>query len=133
MSDGPLFCVQYTGSNVVALGKDGLFQNGTTAYVGESSASLARSLGQFTVTGPFGEAPAVAKKSAAEATQAEEAARAKATPAAPEAPKPAPAPAAAPAPAPAKAEEKPAEKKEEAPKAEEKKADAPPAPAPAAT
>src|SRR5262245_43574969 len=106
-----LYFVTYTGGDVVALGKAGKFQNGTSAYVGESEAGMARSMGHFSVTGPIGGRPAVEKKSAADATKAEEEARAKATPPPPPEPKPAPAPAPKPAAAPA-----PAPKPAEAPK-----------------
>jgi outer membrane biosynthesis protein TonB len=129
-----LFFVTYTGHDVISLGKMGLFQHGTSAYVGEADAAAARALG-FSVSGPIGGRPAVERKSAADATRAEEEARAKATPTAPEPPKPAPKPAEAkkpePPPAP-KAEEKKSEPKAEEKKAEEKPAEAKKEEAPAA-
>lgn len=138
MSDEAMYFVQYTGHDVVTLGKAGTFQNGTGAYVGEPLASLARAAGHFSVSGPFGGTPRVEKKSAADATRAEDEARAKAAPAPlPEAAAPAPKP--EPAPAPKAAEAKYEEKKEEAKPAEDKKEEAPkaeakaPAAAPAAS
>ena len=79
----PLYYITYTGNDVVTLGKEGVFQNGTSAYVSETAANAARSRGDFTVSGPIRPAAAPAK---AEEKKAE--------------------PAKAAAPAPAKAEEK---------------------------
>lgn len=102
----PLYFITYTGKDVVTLGKEGVFQNGTSAYVGEKVANQARSRGDFTVSGPIQKAGAAATSTPSKKEEAK-------------------APAPAPAPAPAKAEEKkpepkPAEKHEEK-KAEEKK------------
>ena len=100
-----LYLVTYTGSDIVSVGKAGLFQNGTSAYVAEADANAAKAMGGFTVSGPFGAPPKVERKTAAEsvAAEAKKEPEKKAEP--------------------AKAAEKPAEK----PKAEEKKAEAKPA------
>ena len=110
----PLYFITYTGSDIVTLGKEGTFQNGTSAYVGEKVANQARSHGDFTVSGPI-------QRGGPAATGGAKKEEAKAAPAPAKAEeKPAEKPAEK------KAEEKPAEKKaDEKPpeKAEEKKAD----------
>jgi hypothetical protein len=93
------YSVTYNGNDVVRVGKAGLFQNGTTTWLGEEDARAAAAIPGFVVEGLPGAAPAK--------------------------PAPAPAPAAA---APAKEEKKDAKaekaeaKKED--KKEEKKAEA---------
>jgi hypothetical protein len=46
------FHVQYLGDELVRLGRAGLFQPGTTAWVDAASAEAARLHGDFVVTGP---------------------------------------------------------------------------------
>jgi len=46
------FHVQYTGDGLVRLGRAGIFQPGTTAWVDQAAAEAARAHGQFLVSGP---------------------------------------------------------------------------------
>jgi len=49
MQNNPRYLITYTGDGVVALGRTGRFQNGTTAAVDAAEAEAARALGHFTV------------------------------------------------------------------------------------
>ena len=118
MAEEKLFKVEYTGAEVVTLGKAGKFMPGTSAYLREDDARAAAARGDFVVHGLDGSAPASTPPAAHSTPPAAHStpAAAQSTPVAAS-----PAPAAASKPPEAKKVE---EKKPEA-KAEEKKPEAP--------
>ena len=75
MTNDKSFIVTYVGGGVVRLGNAGVFQNGTSAHVGEEDAEAARAMGDFQVRA-FGEGavePKPADKPAASASKKDDA------------------------------------------------------------